>query len=56
MSDTRTADARVLRVVNFFEQLSPTDLTRMGEYYAADASFNVVSSQDTAASGSGTMK
>ena len=39
MSDTRTADARVLRVVNFFEQLSPTDLTRMGEYYAADASF-----------------
>ena len=39
MSAARSADARVMRIVDFFEQLSPADLPRMGDYYAADALF-----------------
>jgi steroid Delta-isomerase len=39
MSAARSNDARVLRVVSFFEQLSPADLPRLGEFYAADARF-----------------
>jgi len=35
----RSHDARVARVVAFFEQLSPSDLVRLGEVYAADARF-----------------
>lgn len=32
-------DARVARVVTFFEELSPADLDRLGEIYAARAAF-----------------
>ena len=39
MSTARSGDARVMRLVDFFEQLSPADLPRMGEYYATDARF-----------------
>ena len=39
MSPTRSSDARVLRTVQLFEQLCPADLARLGEFYAADASF-----------------
>jgi steroid Delta-isomerase len=35
----RSADARATRVVTFFEQLSPADLARVGEFYAPDARF-----------------
>lgn len=33
------ADARVQRVVQFFESLTPGDMHRLGELYAADATF-----------------
>ena len=33
------ADPRVARTVAFFEQLTPADLVRLGEIYAADARF-----------------
>ena len=39
MSAARSSDTRVARVVNFFEQLSPADLPRLGEIYAAEARF-----------------
>lgn len=39
MSAARSDDARVLRVIDFFEQLSRADLPRIGEFYAADARF-----------------
>ena len=39
MSAARSSGARVLRVVGFFEHLSPADLPRLGEFYAADARF-----------------
>jgi steroid Delta-isomerase len=32
-------DSRVVRVVNWFERLSPADLPRIGEFYTADARF-----------------
>jgi steroid delta-isomerase len=35
----RLADARVQRVVQFFESLTPGDMHRLGEMYAADATF-----------------
>jgi steroid delta-isomerase len=35
----RSGDARVARLVAFFEQLSPADLVRIGEFYAVDARF-----------------
>jgi hypothetical protein len=39
MSRSIPGDPRVLRIVQFFEQLSPADLPRFGEYYIADARF-----------------
>ena len=39
MTDARAVDPRVARVVTFFEQLSPADLPRIGDFYAADARF-----------------
>jgi ketosteroid isomerase-like protein len=39
MTDARVVDPRVARVVTFFEQLSPADLPRIGDFYAADARF-----------------
>ena len=39
MSETRHRDARVQRVVTFFELLTPGDLPRLGEIYADDARF-----------------
>lgn len=36
---TRHADARVARVVAFFEALTPHELGRLGEFYVADARF-----------------
>jgi ketosteroid isomerase-like protein len=39
MTGPRTGDARVARVIDFFEQLSPADLPRMGQLYADDARF-----------------
>ncbi len=39
MSTSGPGDARVIRLVQFFEQMSPTDLARIGEFYAADARF-----------------
>ncbi len=38
-SARRCNDARVLRVVAFFESLQPADLDRLAEVYAANASF-----------------
>ena len=35
----RHRDPHVARVVAFFEQLTPADLARLGEFYAADARF-----------------
>ena len=35
----RCADARVARIVEAFETLTPADVARMGEFYAADAVF-----------------
>jgi steroid Delta-isomerase len=35
----RHADPRVARTIDFFERLTPTDLARLGEFYAADARF-----------------
>ena len=35
----RCADARVARIVEAFESLTPADVTRMGEFYAAEAVF-----------------
>ncbi len=39
MSTARSDDARVLRVVYFFEHLSPADLPRLGDLYSPDARF-----------------
>ena len=39
MSAARSSDTRVVRVVNFFEHLSPADLPSLGEIYAAEARF-----------------
>jgi len=39
MSMPRTSDARAARVVEFFEQLGPADLPRIGSIYSADARF-----------------
>lgn len=36
---TRCEDVRVQRIVDFFEQLQPQDLQRMGSLYTADADF-----------------
>jgi len=33
------ADPRVARTIDFFERLTPADLARLGELYAADARF-----------------
>jgi len=35
----RHADARVARVVAMFESITPADVSRLGEFYAADARF-----------------
>jgi len=35
----RHADPRVARVIDLFEQLTPADLERLGEFYAEDARF-----------------
>lgn len=35
----RHADPRVARTIDFFERLTPADLARLGEIYAADARF-----------------
>ena len=35
----RCADARVARIVEAFETLTPADVARMGEFYAAEAVF-----------------
>ena len=35
----RHPDARVHRIVAFYERLSPTDLARLAEFYTDDASF-----------------
>jgi len=35
----RSGDARVARLVAFFEQMSPADLARIGDFYAVDARF-----------------
>jgi hypothetical protein len=34
-----TDDPRVARIVTLFEQLTPADMARLGEFYAADAHF-----------------
>ena len=39
MNGARHADARVRRVIERFEALSPADLARMGELYSPDARF-----------------
>jgi steroid Delta-isomerase len=39
MTEARSADPRVARIVTFFEQLSPADLPRVVDFYAADARF-----------------
>jgi steroid Delta-isomerase len=39
MSPPRCDDARVARIVELFEWLTPADVARLGEYYAADARF-----------------
>ena len=39
MTEPRSRDARAARVVAFFEGMSPEDLPRIGELYAAGASF-----------------
>jgi len=39
MSESGPLDARVARVVQFFEQMSSADLPRIGEYYVVDARF-----------------
>ena len=39
MSHSRSHDPRVLRVVDFFERLSPADLPGIGTVYVADARF-----------------
>jgi ketosteroid isomerase-like protein len=39
MTDSRSVDPRVARVVTFFEQLSPADLPRIADFYVADARF-----------------
>ncbi len=36
---SRCSDARVARIVEAFEALTPADVARMGEFYAADAVF-----------------
>ncbi len=35
----RSSDPRVARIVEAFEALTPADLPRLGEFYAADAAF-----------------
>ncbi len=39
MTKPRYDDARVARVVTLFETLTPADIARLGEFYAADARF-----------------
>ena len=39
MSEPRHSDARVARVVAFFEELTPADLPRLGEIYSDAARF-----------------
>ena len=39
MAAARCANPRVARIVDWFEQLAPADLERLGELYAADARF-----------------
>jgi ketosteroid isomerase-like protein len=39
MTTPRSADPRVQRVVDLFEQLAPADVARLGEFYAGDARF-----------------
>jgi steroid Delta-isomerase len=39
MSRSGPGDPRMVRIVQFFEQLSPSDLPRFGEYYVAEARF-----------------
>jgi steroid Delta-isomerase len=39
MTPARHADARVDRVIRFFEAIAPQDVARMGELYTADALF-----------------
>jgi hypothetical protein len=38
-SPLRTGDPRVARIVTLFEQFTPSNITQLGEYYAADARF-----------------
>lgn len=35
----RCADPRVARIVDLFETLTPSDVSRLGEFYAAEANF-----------------
>ncbi|HEY5308278.1 MAG TPA: nuclear transport factor 2 family protein [Casimicrobiaceae bacterium] len=35
----RHADARIARIVDLFEQFTPADVTRLGDFYAVDARF-----------------
>ena len=35
----RSSDPRVARIVDAFETLTPADVSRLGDYYAADAAF-----------------
>lgn len=37
--DSRSDDPRITRIVALFEQLTPADIARLGEYYAVDAFF-----------------
>ena len=39
MTAARCADPRMARIVDWFEQLAPADIERLGELYAADARF-----------------
>lgn len=39
MTAPRCADPRVARIVVLFEQLTPADIDRLGEFYAKDARF-----------------
>ena len=39
LSTPRHADRRVARIVTLFEQLTPADVSRLGEHYTLDARF-----------------
>ena len=39
MTEARCSDARVIRIVDLFEQLQPADIERLNQFYAPDARF-----------------